>query len=209
LLIRAQTGGRRSLDHVMRALWRKYGAKGIGVPEDGFERIADEATGLKLKRFFDGAVRSTTDLPLAKLLATVGVDMQQRPARSGADRRDPRSKKERAASRGVSLGVRTGSDGGDLKISQVFDGGAAQKAGLAAGDIVIALDGLRVSPESIDAMLSRYRPGETVPLHVFRRDELHLIPLTLAAAKPDAWSLSVAGDFTEGASARKAWLGSA
>jgi hypothetical protein len=56
-------------------------------------------------------------------------------------------------------------------------------------------------------MLGRYRPGETVPLHVFRRDELHLIPLTLAAAKPDAWSLGVVDEFAEGARARKAWLG--
>ena len=206
LLIRAQTNNRRSLDHVMRALWKKYGARGIGVPEDGIEQAAEQATGLKLKNFFDKAVRSTADLPLEKLLATVGVDMQQHPARSGADRRDPKSKKEKLARRGVSLGVRSGSDGGDLKISQVFDGGAAQQAGLAAGDIVIAIDGLRVSSDNIDAHLTRYRPGETVPLHVFRRDELHVMPLTLAAARPDAWTLSVVDD-ARLARSRKAWLG--
>ena len=206
LLIRAQTNHRRSLDHVMRALWKKYGARGIGVPEDGIEQAAEQATGLKLKNFFDKAVRSTTDLPLEKLLATVGVDIQQRPARSGADRRDPKSKKERLAQRGVSLGVRSGSDGGDLKINQVFDGGAAQQAGIAAGDIVIAIDGLRVSSDNIDAHLTRYRAGETVPLHVFRRDELHVMPLTLAAARPDAWTLSVVDDVRL-ARFRKAWLG--
>jgi predicted metalloprotease with PDZ domain len=132
--------------------------------------------------------------------------MHQRPARSGADRRDAGSKKEARASRGISIGVRTASDGGDLKISQVFDGGAAQKAGLAAGDIVIALDGLRVSADNIDAHLRRYRPGETVPLHVFRRDELHVMPLTLVAAKPDAWTLSIVDD-ARLARSRKAWLG--
>ncbi len=207
LLIRAQTGGRRSLDHVMRALWKRYGLKGIGVPEDGIEQVAEQVTGLKLKRFFDQAVRSTTDLPLQKLLAVMGVDMHQRPPRSGADRRDPRSKKEKLASRGVSLGVRSGSDGGDLKINQVFDGGAAQKAGLAAGDIVIAIDGLRVSPDNIDAHLGRYRAGETIAFHVFRRDELHVLPLTLQAAKADAWTLGVVEGFAEGTRLRKAWLG--
>jgi predicted metalloprotease with PDZ domain len=206
LLIRNQTGGRKSLDNVMRALWKRYGMKGIGVPEDGIEKIAEEVTGLRLKNFFDNAVRSTTDLPLQKLLATVGVDMQQRPARSGVDRRDARSKKEKQPSRGVALGVRTGSDGRDVKVNQVFDGGAAQKAGLAAGDIVIALDGIRVTPDNIDAQLSRYRPGEIVPLHVFRRDELHAMPLTLEAAKADAWTLSV-NENRAGAGARKRWLG--
>lgn len=206
LLIRVQTNNRRSLDNVMRALWKKYGVKGLGVPEDGIERTAEEVTGLKLKNFFDKAVRSTADLPLEKLLATVGIEMTLRPGRTGADRRDPKSKKEKQAMRGVSLGVRSGSDGGDLKINQVFDGGAAQSAGLAAGDIVIAIDGLRVSPDNIDAHLARYRPGETVPLHVFRRDELHVMPLTLVAAKPDAWALSVVDDFRL-ARSRKAWLG--
>lgn len=206
LLIRTQTNNRRSLDHVMRALWKNYGAKGIGVPEDGIEKAAERASGLRLKNFFDKAVRSTADLPLEKLLASVGVDLSLRPGRTGVDRRDPRSKKEKRALRGVSLGVRSGSDGGDLKINQVFDGGSAQKAGLAAGDIVIAIDGLRVSADNIDAHLTRYRPGETVPLHVFRRDELHVMPITLAAAKPDAWTLSIVDD-PRLARSRKAWLG--
>ena len=208
LLIRAQTGGGKSLDTVMRALWKQYGMKGIGVPEDGIEQVAQRVTGLKLKRFFDQAVRSTTELPLRKLLETVGLDMQLRPPRSGIDRRDQKSRKERQPSRGVAIGVRTSNDGGDVKLSQVFDGGAAQKAGLAAGDIIIAIDGLRVTPDDIDAHLGRYRPGEVVPVHAFRRDELHELQLTLEAAKLDAWTLHV-NDNAIGARNRRRWLGTA
>ena len=58
LLIRSRTGGRRSLDDVMRALWRRYGRPGIGVPEDGVERLAEEVTGVRLRTFFDRALRS-------------------------------------------------------------------------------------------------------------------------------------------------------
>jgi predicted metalloprotease with PDZ domain len=206
LLIRAQTSGGKSLDTVMRALWKQYGMKGIGVPEDGVEQVAERVTGLKLKRFFDQAIRSTTDLPLRKLLETVGVDMQLRPPRSGIDRRDQKSRKERQPSRGVAIGVRTSNDGGDVKLSQVFDGGAAQKAGLAAGDIIIAIDGLRVTPDDIDAHLGRYRPGEVVPVHAFRRDELHELQLRLEAAKLDAWTLHV-NDNATGARNRRRWLG--
>ena len=206
LLIREQTGGRKSLDHVMRALWKKYGMKGMGVPEDGIEQLAEQVSGLKLKRFFDQAIRSTADLPLQKLLASVGVDMQQRPARPGTDRRDQAAKKEQPAPRGAALGVRTGKEGGDVKLSQVFDGGAAQKAGLAAGDIVIAIDGLRVTPENFDAMLGRHRPGETVPVHAFRRDELHVLDVTLAAATAHDWTLTF-NENQAAARARRRWLG--
>jgi predicted metalloprotease with PDZ domain len=207
LLIRQQTGGRKSLDDVMRGLWKRYGMKGIGVPEDGIEKIAEQVTGVKLKRFFDQAVRSTTDLPLQRLLVTVGVDMTLRPPRSEMDRRGRKpTRAEKAADRGVTLGVRTGTEGGNVRITHVLDGGAAQKSGLAAADIVIAMDGLRVTPDNFNNQLSRYRPGEAVTLHAFRRDELHVLNVTLAAAKPDAWTLSVNED-QAGARARKRWLG--
>jgi predicted metalloprotease with PDZ domain len=207
LFIRNQTSGRKSLDDVMRALWRRYGMKGIGVPEDGIEKIAEQVTGVKLKRFFDQAVRSTANLPLQKLLVTVGIDMALRPPRSGVDRRERKTTRaENTTDRGVALGVRTGTEGGNVRITHVLDGGAAQKSGLAAGDVVIAMDGLRVTPDNFENQVSRYRPGETVTLHTFRRDELHVLDVTLAAAKPDAWSLSVNED-KAGARARKRWLG--
>ena len=209
LQIRNQTGGRKSLDDVMRALWKRYGMKSIGVPEDGIEKISEQVTGVKLKRFFDQAVRSTADLPLQKLLVTVGIELALRPPRSGVDRRERKPKRAgKATDRGVALGVRTGTEGSNVRITHVLDGGAAQKPGLAAGDIVIAMDGLRVTPDNFDKQLSRYRPGEAVTLHTFRRDELHVLDVTLAAAKPDAWSLSVNEDKV-GARARKRWLGSA
>jgi predicted metalloprotease with PDZ domain len=207
LLIRNQTAGQKSLDDVMRALWKRHGMKGIGVPEDGIEKMAEQVTGLKLKRFFDQAVRSTTDLPLQKLLVTVGVDMALRPPRSGVDRRERKpTRAEIAAERGVALGVRTGSDGGNVRITHVLDGGAALKAGLASGDVVIAMEGLRVTPDNFENQVSRYRPGDTVTLHTFRRDELQVVNVTLAAARPDAWTLSV-NDNPVGARNRKRWLG--
>ena len=206
LLIRNQTNGRKSLDDVMRALWKRYGMKGIGVPEDGIEKTAEQVTGLKLKRFFDQAVRSTVDLPLQKLLVTVGVDMALRPPRSGVDRRERKpTRAELAADRGVALGIRTGSEGGNVRITHVLDGGAAQKSGLSSGDVVIAMDGLRVTLENFEGQIARYKAGQTVTLHTFRRDELHVVDVTLAAAKPDAWSLSV-NDNAAGARNRKRWL---
>src|SRR6267143_4529457 len=68
LLIRQVTGSRKSLDHVMRALWKRHVLKGTGVEENGIERLAEEVTGLKLHRFFDQALRGTGDLPLEKFL---------------------------------------------------------------------------------------------------------------------------------------------
>src|SRR6185503_1640352 len=64
LKLRLETAGRTSLDDVVRELWRRYGARSVGVPEDGFERLAAELSGADLGAFFASAVRGTEDLPL-------------------------------------------------------------------------------------------------------------------------------------------------
>lgn len=207
LLIRRETGGRKSLDHLMRALWKQHGLKGIGVAEDGVEKLAEAVTGLKLGRFFDQALRSTAELPLEKFLADVGVEMTLRRAESAADRGGRRAAKpEKALAQRVDLGMRTADNGAEVRITQVLDGGAAQKAGLAAGDTIVALDGLRITPKNLESRLGQYRPGETVRAHAFRRDELHVIELTVAAPPMDTCVLTVNGD-SAAARARRRWLG--
>jgi predicted metalloprotease with PDZ domain len=211
LLIRSRTGGRRSLDDVMRALWRRYGRPGVGVPEDGVERLAEEVTGVRLRPFFDRALRSTADLPLEPMLATVGVEMEVRPAESTSDRGGrPAARGTAALAERVTLGVRTSAEGGDLRLTHVLDGGPAQAAGLAAGDVVVAIDGLRVAPKTLDALLARRRPGDAVRVHAFRRDELHELEVRLAAPPADTCVLRFARKPGAGAlRLRKGWLGKA
>jgi predicted metalloprotease with PDZ domain len=211
LLIRSRTGGRRSLDDVMRALWRRYGRPGVGVPEDGVERLAEEVTGVRLRPFFDRALRSTADLPLEPMLATVGVEMEVRPAESTSDRGGrPAARGTAALAERVTLGVRTSAEGGDLRLTHVLDGGPAQAAGLAAGDVVVAIDGLRVAPKTLDALLARRRPGDAVRVHAFRRDELHELEARLAAPPADTCVLRFARKPGAGAlRLRKGWLGKA
>jgi predicted metalloprotease with PDZ domain len=169
LTIRAKTGGKKSLDDVMLALWQRYGrdfypSVGRGVTEAEVEALFDEVSGVKLKSLFERYVRGTADLPLAKLYAPFGVKLvdERRGARPSFD-------------------VGIGRDGAECKLTQVHEGGAAHRAGLSAGDILVALDGLRVAgaPSSLDGMLARYKVGDTVAVHAFRRDELMTFQVTL------------------------------
>ena len=162
LTIRAKTEGKKSLDDIMLALWQRYGhdfypTVGRGVTEAEVEALFDEVSGLKLKPMFDRYVRGTEDLPLAKLYAPFGVKL--------ADERKNAK---------PSLDVSIGREGGDCKLSQVHEDGAAHRAGLSAGDLLVAVDGLRVAgnPSNLDGLLSRFKVGDTVTVHAFRRDEL-------------------------------------
>jgi len=193
LHIREQTKGRKSLDDVMRCLWQRYGRdfdmRRQGVTEADVEALFDEVTGLKLKRFFDRYVRGTDDLPLAKLFGPFGVTMTD-------NRKDGK----------LSLGIRTTRDGNDCKIANVYEAGAAHRAGMSAGDLLIAIDGLRVSANNLEAQLSRYRSGDVVTLHVFRRDELMSFAATLTQG--DAPQVVLGAEAKPAASVRKraGWL---
>ncbi len=207
LLIREQTRGRRSLDDVMRLLWERYGRTGEGVPEEGVERVAEEVAGVKLGKFFARAVYGTEDLPLERLLRTVGVKLTVRPAESLSDGGGkPARKKAAALAARVTLGARTASEGPDVRIVNVLDGGPAQAAGVSAGDVLVAIDGVRVSGKTLEERLERMRPGQRVRLHLFRRDELHELDLELAAPPADTCVLEVDPAQKAAARARERWL---
>jgi predicted metalloprotease with PDZ domain len=183
LHIRSRTKGAKSLDDVMRALWRRHGMTGKGVEEDGIERLAEEVTGLKLRGLIDAWVRSTTPLPLKALLATHGIDLELREPKSSDDKGGKRPPDEAAAPR-PSLGVRARAEGKDLLLTHVLEGGAAQEAGLSAGDVIVAVDGLRPGG-GLDALLANRKPAERMRVHAFRRDELLEFDVTLKRAARD------------------------
>ncbi len=178
--IRAGSAGRKSLDDVMRALWTGYGrdfygkandgSSGRGVTEAEVEALFEAVSGMEVKRLFKRWVRGTDDLPLAKLLAPFGVLLTD----------------DRKAAK-ASLGARTVRDGADCRLANVYEGGPAHRAGLSANDLLVAVDGLRVSATNsgvnLELLLARYRAGDTVKVHAFRRDELMRFNVKLA---PDA-----------------------
>ena len=175
LAVRARTNGQASLDDAMRLLWQRYGtgfysSQGgpgpaqSGLAEDGFAAVLREATGVSLGAALNRWVEGTDDLPLAKLLAPLGVTL-----------------KLAAPDLSPSLGVRLATRSGDLAIASAYSGGAAQRAGMSAGDLLVACDGLRVDEKALKGLLLRRKPGETVVLHAFRRDELMRFEVKLDA----------------------------
>jgi predicted metalloprotease with PDZ domain len=184
LTIRAKTDGKKSLDDVMLALWQRFGrdffsAAARGVTEAEVEALFDDVSGLKLKPLFNRYVRGTDDLPLARLYAPFGVKLLD-------ERKNAKP----------SLDASTGRDGGDCTLRQVHEGGAAHAAGLSAGDVLVSIDRLRVtgSPVNLDALLGRYRVGDTIEVHAFRRDELITFEVTLQGDRAPAIALEVTGD---------------
>jgi predicted metalloprotease with PDZ domain len=75
--------------------------------------------------------------------------------------------------------MRLRNEQGRTVVDTVFADGPAYHADISSGDELIAMDGYRVSKESLGDRLADRQPGERVTLTFFRRDELRDVELTL------------------------------
>ncbi|MFA5488689.1 MAG: PDZ domain-containing protein [Candidimonas sp.] len=173
LYIRHATNNRRSLDDAMRLLWTRYGrdfyrGRPTGIPEDGIAGLIREATGVDVAAFIDRYAHGREDVPLKRLMAWAGYTLQWT---------TPNGR--------PSLDVRTRIAHGETHLATVYEGGAAHRGGLSAGDVLVAIDGIRVGGDkSLDRLLDAYQGNDTVTVHVFRRDELRGYRVTLAPPAP-------------------------
>jgi predicted metalloprotease with PDZ domain len=196
LSLRMGSGGRRSLDDVMRHFWRDFKRAGEGYAGIDEEQVAPailEATGVDVSRPLRDWTRGNGDPDFAALLPAFGVRAERLPALDSPAF--------------ALLGCRLAA-GGEGRVSQVFDGTPAQAAGLSAGDQIVALDGLRAAGARLDRLLTRYQPGDRVELLVFRREQLLRLDLRLSSRPPVKWRLTL--EERPGVGARRlrnGWLG--
>ena len=190
LTLRADTDSRVSLDDVMRMLWERHGERedhlGPGVGDEDIRLIAEELSGLDLRRFFADAVHGTLELALGSLLKPFGIVLKQS-----------------VASSTPTLGARTSTEGNEVRLATVYEGGPAQAAGLSAGDLLLAIDGLRVTPLGLERLLCRRKSGDNVRVHAFRRDELMEVSVELGPPASDCHKLIRKGKAN---ALRKRWL---
>jgi predicted metalloprotease with PDZ domain len=70
--IREVTGGKKSLDDVMRLMYAKYRLPNPGYSEDGVKQAINEVAGTDLSALYDSLIRSTREMPY-DLLESIGL----------------------------------------------------------------------------------------------------------------------------------------
>lgn len=183
LFLRLHSNHKVTLDHVMRLLWQRHGKTGVGTTETSIQEYClellqphkEEANAL-LSFFFYTALESKEELPTAELLESMGVRYQLRAPINATD-------KGGKAPSGVAqnhLGATVVADHAGIKLQAVFEGEPAEQAGLAAGDIVVAIGRAKVSSANWQAVLNEFTPGQQVEVHAFRHEQLLTLKLTIS-----------------------------
>jgi predicted metalloprotease with PDZ domain len=190
LELRARSNGTRSFDDVLRHLWTEYGARDRPVPESAPEAVFAAATGIDVSDAIDAMVRTTAPLPYERVLASAALGLRPR------------------AGRGAALGIRLRNEGGRGVIASVLRASAAERAGLAPGDELIAIDGRRVDEPALRERLKHREVGDTVELLYSRREQIAHTRATLAEPPPEAIEIVPQADATPAARAiGESWLG--
>jgi predicted metalloprotease with PDZ domain len=163
LKIRKETGNRRSLDDVMRALYQKYyKERKRGFTDQEFREECDSAAGVPLSEIFEYAT-TVKDIDYRKYFAYAGLDIDVDPV----------------AQPGVFLGADAQFQDGNLVISSVEWDSPAQRGGLMAQDQILALDGTRLTAKSMDDALKFKKAGEKIRFLVSRRGAIREMDVLL------------------------------
>jgi len=189
LTIRRATEGRHSLDAVMRECWQRYGETGEGMPERGLESVAQAVTGLDLREFFERYVRGTSDLPLQKMLKDFGIVMHLRPADAADDAGGKASTSDNPPP--PWLGMVVAAKNGKEMVTLVHADSPAERAGIAPGDEVLALNEVRLTAANVCTRLREYHAGDRVAVTVFRNDVLLAFKVRLSEAPEDTCYLTM------------------
>lgn len=187
--IRRRTRGARSLDDVMKTLWENWlSSGGAGLSEHEPQQIAADIADADLSEFFNTALYTTDELPLAEAFTELGVQLSYRERSSVTDRGGEASTNALPAWVGANVAAASGG----VTLTHVFGGGAALEAGLSAGDTIVALDYTSVSVSSFADDLVRQQSEELVTVHYFRLGELHVTSLPIMKPPVDTAVLTIA-----------------
>ncbi len=164
LEIRHESGNAKSLDDVMRALYRKYDLeRSRGFTDAEFRAECEAAAGTPLGEVFEYASTSK-DVDYAKYFAYAGLDVQ-------STARDVD---------GGYLGLNTRTVDRGLEVSGVSAGSPAERAGLVAGDLVLEVGGERATAKALHDFLAEREAGDTIKLDLSRNGAEREMVIVLA-----------------------------
>ncbi len=200
LEIRARSGGQKSLDDVLVAMYQKFYAApatsyfgpGRGYEEHDILETVNAVAGADLTSFFDRYIRGTEPFHYETAFASAGLRLRISTSPGSAP----------------SLGVLTNRVDRGLMIVAVRPGGAADRGGLSRDDVLLAVDELPLAVDDLPDRLKMYPPGAVVPFKVERHGRERRIEVKLDPPFADKYSIEeLTGAAAEQDSIRQGWLG--
>lgn len=190
LSIRRDTAGARSLDDVMKALYRDYYKKGRGYSTEDLLRIVNQVSGVDYKAFFDSYVWGAEELPFQKVLDYAGFTVRTFPVRE------------------PSLGITWFVSSEGTRVVKVMPNSVGSEAGLLPGDMLLKLDEMNVAHGMAGAR-DWLTPsiGKTIKIEVKRGSEVKTLDIKVGTRQRTGYRIGENLDPSpEQVKVRESWL---
>ncbi|HXK36828.1 MAG TPA: PDZ domain-containing protein, partial [Candidatus Paceibacterota bacterium] len=179
LKIRHETKNAKSLDDVMRTLYRTYyQQKNRGFTDHEFRQVCETVAGCDLSEFFDVYASTTAEIDYRKYLAYAGLAIGVEPK----------------ALSGAYLGADVREQDGTLVVTRIRWDSPAARAGLSVDDEIIALDGERVTSRSMHEKLDSRKPGDKVRVLFARRNQTRATEVVLGQNTERSFTITLLPD---------------
>jgi len=149
--IRKSTANKQSFDQVMQRFYRDFYLSGKGVSEEDYRQTVEDLAGKKLDSIFERFINGACDFTdiLISSLDYLGLRMEKKPTEFDHE---------------SFLGIRVLED----KVQAVFPDSPADKAGIASGDQLIAINEIKLNDNLSDWL--QYFKNDPIRLKLIREN---------------------------------------
>ncbi len=162
------TNAARSLDDVMRMLYRNYKEDSTkGYTDKSVKEASESVGGIDLNDFWEKYVYGVEDLPINEYLNRCGLKLI-----------NEKSEVQCA------LDIETKNDNGRYIVTKLYAGGSAYESGMNFNDEIIAVNGTRVDIKLMDKILENCKTEEVIEVLINRGGIINTIPVKLLTPIP-------------------------
>lgn len=168
LMILNETNAEKSLDDVLRLLWKtNYKELGRGYTDEEFQKACETVAGKSLDTFFKNSIFGTEKPDYITHFANAGIKLEVNP---------------RSTAPFMGTMARNG------LISRVISEGSAYLGGINVGDQILKVDGK--ATDNLESAISDKKVGDVVEVEVLRKGVTYTYPVKLIADPRDRYVLS-------------------
>lgn len=175
LLIRKNSDSDKSFDDVLKVMWLKFGQKEIGFISEQLKTEIEAIANTNLTEFFHLYLDTTADLPFNEYFEPFGLKLE------------PQIDINISPYLGLNIQRKNGTE----EITFVDANSPAGKAGIDAGDELLAIDGFRVTADNLSDRLLDYQRNDIIKLTYFHQEELKTVEIKLASPQPSNYQVKI------------------
>lgn len=171
ITIRSKTNGTSSLDDILRGLYKKWCYDGLGINDDEFIKLIQTFVNCDITKDINQFVYTTKRLPLKRLFASVGVELIEVGNREFSEIGLVIEHNQQIPVPKFELGAKLSHEAIGFKVITVYNNGLASSLGLCPDDVLIALNGIRLTDTK--RQLSALSLSSRLTITYFRREVLY------------------------------------